>query len=227
MNTKRFDKNSIAIILTVSFALGLIGPIAAQAATTPSLGAASTFGVLSGTFTPTIASTGITGDLGYTTLSTGLFFTVSGSTYTDVSGVPAGAVYQQAGTDQNAALNNVVDGLNTQPCTDISSLTPAALNGVVIGSGSPGVFPPGCYFSTGAMGIVASTSIHLAGVGTYIFRSSGGGLTTGANSQVVLDPGASACDVFWAPVGATTLGRRHGDLDRESLGIRWNGYRQP
>jgi len=89
---------------------------------------------------------------------------------------------------------------------DISSLTPASLNGVIIAGGAPGVFPPGCYFSSGAIGIDASTNIHLAGAGTYIFKSTGGALTTGANSQVVLDPGASACDVFWAPVGATTLG---------------------
>jgi uncharacterized repeat protein (TIGR01451 family) len=204
MKNFKFNKNSIISAVVISFVFSLAVPVATLAVTTPSLGTASTFGVLSGTFTPTIASTAITGDLGYTTLGSALYFTVSGSTY--IGGGVGDAVYQQAGIDQNNALNNVTDGLNIQPCTDISSLTPASLNGVIIAGGAPGVFPPGCYFSSGAMGIDVSTNIHLAGVGTYIFKSTGGGLTTGANSQVILDPGASACDVFWAPVGGTTLG---------------------
>jgi uncharacterized repeat protein (TIGR01451 family) len=193
-------------IIAAIVIFGLVGSMTAFAATSPSLGTASTFGILSSTFTPSIASTAITGDLGYTTLSTGLYFTVSGNTHTSISDSPAGSVYQQAGTDQLAALNTGPNNLNNQPCTDISSLTPASLNGVIILGGSPGVFPPGCYFSSGAMGIDASTNIHLAGTGTYIFKSTGAGLTTGANSQVILDPGASACDVFWAPVGGTSLG---------------------
>jgi hypothetical protein len=200
----KFNKNSIIAAGVISFAFGFFIPVATFAATTPSLGTASTFGVLSGTFTPTIASTTITGNLGYTTLATGLYFTVSGSTY--IGGGVGDAAYRQAGIDQNNALNNVTDGLNIQPCTDISSLTPASLNGVIIGGGAPGVFPSGCYFSSGALGIDANTAIHLAGAGTYIFKSTGGALTTGAGSQVILNPGASACDVFWVPVGATTLG---------------------
>jgi hypothetical protein len=47
--------------------------------------------------------------------------------------------------------------------------------------------------------------VTLNGAGVYIFRSSGGALTTGANSQINLN-GACANNVFWAPVGATTLG---------------------
>ncbi len=172
---KMLDRLLVATKLVASFAFlifGLTGPIAALAASSPSLGAAATFGVLSGTFTPTIANTAITGDLGYTTLSTPLFFTVSGNTYTDVSGVPAGAVYQQAKTDMLAALNTGTNNLNNQVCTDIGPAT--ALNGVDIDGAGPiaaGHFVPGCYFSSGALGIVATTKIYLDGAGTYIFKS--------------------------------------------------------
>ena len=53
--------------------------------------------------------------------------------------------------------------------------------------------------------ITASTNVTLKGAGVYIFRP-GGALTTGANSDVLLTNGACAADVFWVPVGATTLG---------------------
>jgi hypothetical protein len=55
------------------------------------------------------------------------------------------------------------------------------------------------------MNITATTTVTLNGPGVYIFRP-GGALTTGANSQVILAAGACASDVYWAPVGATTLG---------------------
>lgn len=68
-----------------------------------------------------------------------------------------------------------------------------------------GTFTPGCYSSTGAMDIVASTTVTLNGAGTYIFRPVGA-LTTGANSIVSLTGGATAFDVFWTPSAAVTLG---------------------
>ena len=55
------------------------------------------------------------------------------------------------------------------------------------------------------MNVTLSTTVILNGAGVYIFRP-GGALNTGANSRVVLAGGACASDVFWAPVGATTLG---------------------
>jgi len=55
------------------------------------------------------------------------------------------------------------------------------------------------------MNVTLSTTVTLNGAGVYIFRP-GGALNTGANSRVILAGGACASDVFWAPVGATTLG---------------------
>ena len=69
----------------------------------------------------------------------------------------------------------------------------------------PEVFTPGCYSSGGAMNITVGQTVTLNGAGVYIFRP-GGALTTKANTQVVLAGGACESDVYWAPVGATTLG---------------------
>ena len=59
------------------------------------------------------------------------------------------------------------------------------------------------YCTLGAASI-GTAGITLSGNGTYIFRINGA-LTTVANSHVTLI-GSSACDVFWTPTQATTLG---------------------
>jgi hypothetical protein len=114
------------------------------------------------------------------------------------------AVFSGNGGAQSFALAI----LNGQPCTPLPIGVP--LDAVVIGSNPPGTFSPGCYFRAGALDITASTTVTLSGAGVYIFRSTGGALTTGADSQVLLTNGACASNVFWAPVGATTLGANSG-----------------
>jgi hypothetical protein len=163
---------------------------AAQAATAPDLGSTKPYAIVSATFTNTTAGTTIDGDLCYTTAPAVVPF-VSGATV-----VPCPAI---TGTDQNAARANLV----SQDCTSIGAAV--ALNDISIGGGTPGEFPPGCYSSTGAMSITASTTVTLTGTGVYIFRP-GGAITTGANSNVVVAGGACENDVFWAPDGATTIG---------------------
>jgi hypothetical protein len=68
-----------------------------------------------------------------------------------------------------------------------------------------GVYTPGCYSSSGTMDITLNTTVTLNGAGTYIFRS-GGALTTGTNSAIVLTGGASAGDVFWVSNGHVVIG---------------------
>lgn len=165
----------------------------ASAQTAPNLGSNTPSGIVSSSYTN--ANTGtqtlINGDVCYTTPPTTPPVTINGATVTPCP--------PQKGIDQTAA----VAFLNAQPCTFLPGSTP--LEAVVIGANPPGTFPPGCYFSAGAMNITASRTVTLNGAGVYIFRA-GGALTTGANSSVVLSGGACANDVFFAPVGATTLG---------------------
>ena len=175
-------------------ALSLVLGNAAEAATAPSLGTTSTFGVVSSTFTNsnTAPQTVINGDVCYTTAPTTPPLTISGTTTTPCAPV--------TGVDQGLALADVLG----QACTSLGAGA-IALDSVVIGSNAPGVIPPGCYSSGGAMNVTLSTTVTLDGAGVYIFRP-GGALNSGDNSSVVLANGACAGNVFWAPVGATTLG---------------------
>ncbi len=190
MTTQKYP-GQLARAVSATFLLAS-APALAQIA--PNLGSTGPFGVVSSTFTNsnTAPQTIINGSVCFTTGPTTPPLTITGATVTPCP--------PQTGVDQTAALAV----LNGQPCTFLGAGA-IALNAVIIGANPPGVIPPGCYFNGGAMNITATTTVTLNGPGIYIFRP-GGALTTGANSQVILAAGACASDVYWAPVGATTLG---------------------
>lgn len=162
----------------------------ALAATTPSLGTATTFGILVDTYNRNgnPAAT-IAGDFGYTTLSGGIGTpVVSGTTHV------ADGVYNQATADRNTALAN----LNNQPCT---FTFPAGMVNLATDTthGPVGIYTPGVYCTAPFSNVTIGTpGITLSGAGTYIFRISVM-LSTAPNSVVKLANGASACDVFWTP----------------------------
>ncbi len=194
---KKLNKNSIVAVLIASFVVfGLTGPIAAPAyaATTPSLGAAITYGVLGSTYTNPTGPTTINGDVGFTT---GPAVAPLGTHANYGSGSP----YSTAGTDQGTAWSN----LNAQFLAGCTSLGAGAVNLNNVAGHVTGVYTPGCYSSGGAMNITTGQTVTLSGVGTYIFRPNGA-LTTEANTFVTLAGDASVCDVFWIPTAATTLG---------------------
>lgn len=180
----KFNKTLVVALLVASFLLIPGGSNTVSAATSPSLGALSTYGIVSDTFTNSNAGTETTinGNVCYTTGPTTAPIAINGTTSTPCDSA--------LGTAQSTALAD----LNNQSCTSLGA-------NVVLS----GTYTPGCYSSTGTMDIALSTTVTLSGAGTYIFRS-GGALTTGANSKIVLTNGAKATDVFWTPVGGTTLG---------------------
>lgn len=184
-----FCKAGEALAIFLFFAFGS----AAHATYTPSLGTASTFGVLAHTYsnTTTTRPTMIFTDLGYTTFL-GVPVFVGGSTYI------GDATYNQAGTDQHHALS----ALNAQACT----FTFAGAVDLTTDSshGSVGVYTPGVYCSPGDMTIGDGGTISLSGAGTYIFRPAGG-FTMTNYSHVFPADGASACDVFWTPQSGSTV----------------------
>lgn len=184
----------LAILANTGFAALLSVWSPAWAATAPSLGAAGPYGVVSSTFTNSNTSpqTIIDGDVCYSTAPTTPPLTITGATV-----VPCPP---SVGAGQGLATANLLG----QVCTSLGGGA-VALDSVIIGSNPPGTIPPGCYSSGGAMNVTLSTTVTLNGAGVYIFRP-GGALNTGANSLVVLAGGACASDVFWVPVGATTLG---------------------
>ncbi len=168
-------------------------PTLAHAATSPVLGAADSFTVLSGTYSNTSPGSTINGDLGYTTPPV-FPPTVNGSTHV------ADATYNQAGIDQGTALS----ALNSQPCT--FTFAPGAVDlASDTTHGAAGSYAPGVYCISGAASIGGGATLTLTGAGTYIFRMTGA-LTSTANSIVTVAGGGSACNVFWTPGAATTLG---------------------
>ncbi len=187
------------------FVFLLLFTVPAMAATAPALGPASTYAIASSTFSNsnTAPQSIINGTAGqpavcYTTLSTGLPMVITGTIV-----VPCPAAV-------GVVLTQALANLNTQAadpgCTFLDA-TP--LEAVVIGSNPAGTFPPGCYTSAGAMNVTANGIVTLKGAGVYVF-SPGGALNTGADSSIVLAGGACASDVYWAPVGATTIGANSG-----------------
>lgn len=185
-----FAKGTIFISFVVSLFVGT--PIV-HAATSPGLGAADTFVILSDSYVNTAGGTTLTGDLGYTS-GPAVAPTVNGNTHV------ADTTYNQAGIDQGVALS----ALAPQPCT--FNFAPGAIDLASDTTHGPvGVYTPGVYCVTGAASVGGGGTITLNGAGTYIFRIDGQ-LTTSANSVVALGSGATACDVWWTPTQATTLG---------------------
>ena len=208
---------SVFILILTAFITLTVSPVA-FAATSPTLGQAAPYSVLSSTFTNTAPGTTLNGDLGYTN-GPAVPVTVNGQTHV------ADSTYNQAGIDQATALTD----LNSQPCT-----TNFPVGAIDLGSdvthGPVGIYTPGVYCVTGAVSIGGGSTITLNGAGTYIFRSTGA-LTTSANSIVTLSGGASACNVWWTPGASTTLGANSNfigtiiDASGVSIGstITWSG----
>ena len=189
-----------------------------SAATSVNLGQADPFSILSGTYVNTAPGTVLNGDLGY---ATGPAVTPTVNGHTRI----ADATYNQAGIDQGAALT----ALNSQPCS--FSFAPGPINlATDTTHGAAGLYAPGVYCIDGAASIGSGGTITLTGAGTYIFRMVGA-LTTTANSVVALAGGASACNIWWTPTAATTLGANSTfmgtDIDASGITIgstvTWSG----
>lgn len=192
---KRIIKYTLltAAVIGLGFVVfGFIKSLGVFAATTPSLGAAATYGILANTYTNSAAGTTINGDVGFTVGPTVEPDPVGGHT-----NYGSGAPYTTAGTDQSSAAS----ALNAQGCT---TTFPGAVDLFLDTThGTAGVYTPGVYCATGAITITGSLTFN--GAGTYTFRSVGA-LDTTAGITINLTGGASACDVFWTPSGDTTLG---------------------
>ncbi|MDB5178580.1 MAG: hypothetical protein JWN01_523 [Patescibacteria group bacterium] len=186
MNIEKVKKHPKTTALVMAVALvvaALVNPFATQAATTPSLGAASTYGILANTYTNSAAGTTVNGDVGFLVAPTVEPAPVGGHTNYGTSGP-----YVTAGANQATALAS----LNAEACT-------VNYPGAVVLSGT---LAPGVYCGAGAMAV--NTTLTLSGSGTYIFRSVGA-FDMVAGASIILAGGASACDVFWTP-HATTFG---------------------
>jgi len=150
------------------------------------------FAILANTYTNTGEGTVLNGDLGYTVPPANPP-TVNGTTFTATT-----HTYISAETIQANLIAFANDPTQSGPCTTTRTAA------TVLDS-LPQPLTPGVYCIAGAVSIDVLTT--LSGDGVYIFRL-GGALTTVASSTLKLAGNARADNIFWAPVGATTLGAR-------------------
>jgi len=100
-----------------------------------------------------------------------------------------------------ATIYTTLKGLSGTAITTPSALESNNLSGL-----GTGVFGPGVYTTASAIGMTASNSITLSGIGDYVFVSTGGAITFGATDTMVLTNGASADRIFWVANNAITTG---------------------
>jgi uncharacterized protein YjdB len=183
--TAALDGASGTANLTVLPVVPVVPVVPAPPVASVNLRSAATFGVLAGT--------ALTNNSGGTTLITG---DVGSPSQTTAPVVAPGFTNYQSGAILQTALNDlqlaIVDA-NSRLCT----LTFAG--DVDFGSL---VLTPGVYCYAGKINITGKLTLN--GPGVYIFRTAQT-LDTAANSEVELINGATANDVTWVPVGATTV----------------------
>jgi Ice-binding-like len=174
------------------FAMGVRGtvgllalvPLSAFAAT-PSLGAAATLVVLGGAGVTCTASS-ITGNVGSK-------LTVLPTPTCHIAGaIVQGAAANLAFSNFDTAYNNF-KGLTCPAANNLT--TKSELGGQTLASG---VY---CFDSTAAL---TTGILTLTGSGPWIFQI-GSGITTAGPGQVVM-AGGSACNVYWVPTSAATIG---------------------
>lgn len=162
-----------------------VPPVLPIPADTVDLGAATNFAVLAGT--------ALTNNSNVTTIIGG---DVGSPSQTVPPTLKAGFNNYVAGpelTNGLAALTVAITDANSRTCT-VSSASGVDLGGLIL--------PPGVYCYDGAISITGT--LILNGPGVYIFRTK---MTLNATAgAIVATVNADPSQVFWVPVGATTLG---------------------
>src|SRR3989454_3245339 len=154
------------------------------------LAGVNNFAILVNTYTNAGPGTILNGDLGYTVPPANPP-TVTGTTFTSTS-----PTYISAEAIQAKLIASANDPAQSGACT-------TTLTAATVLDSLPQPLTPGVYCIAGAVSV--NTVTTLSGDGGYIFRM-GGALNTVAGSIVKLAGNAKADNVFWVPIGATTLG---------------------
>ena len=177
--------------LASAMLLGTLGAAPASAATaTVNLGVASTYAVLAASTITNTGSSVVSGDIG---LSPG----------TSITGFPPG-VQSSGTTNVNNALALSAQSALSAAYLDAQSRTPATTTVSDLGGST---LVPGIYQAPSSLGITGTLTLNGGGDtnAVFIFQVPSA-LTTAAGSSVVLENGASACNVFWQVTSSATLG---------------------
>jgi hypothetical protein len=178
-----------ALCLVIASILGE-STIASAAQPTVQLGTAASFAVLAGS---TITNTGpsvIEGSLG---LSPG----------TAVTGFPPGRVEDGSTYAANAIAQQAKADLTTG-YLDAAGRTPFVDTGADLGGMT---LAPGVYRASSSLGLTGTVTLNGHGDASAIFIfQAGSTLITASSSDVLLENGAQACNVFWQVGSSATLG---------------------
>lgn len=168
------------------------GGLAVLAATTVSLGTATSFAILAGTGVTNTGTSTVSGDLGtYPTAS--------------VTGFPPGVVeapYTTFAADSVAlgAKNDLTTAYKQAAGEGSPTAETADLTGLKLG---PGVYQTS---SDGALTLSGTLTLDAGGDASAVFIfQTGSSLTTGPSSVVSLIDGGSPCNVFWQVGSSATL----------------------
>ncbi len=176
--------------LVSAMLLGLGAAPANAATVTVNLGAASTYAVLAGSTITNTGSSVVSGDIG---LAPG----------TSITGFPPG-VQSTGTTNVNNALALAAQGALTTAYLDTQSRTPATTTLSDLGGST---LVPGVYQAPSSLGITGTLTLNGGGDSNAVFIFQvPSALTTAPGSSVVLENGASACNVFWQITSSATLG---------------------
>ncbi|MFA5829913.1 MAG: ice-binding family protein [Candidatus Gracilibacteria bacterium] len=181
---KKFFRNPILNVLAASLVLGLIGPITAFAATSPTLSGATSYSVLGSSTVTNTGSSVISGAVGVSTGTAITGFppaTAGGGTHSnDLSA-------QAAQTDNVAAFSTLNQSCD-QSYADGQDLTLLSPLG------------PGVYCSAGSFALTGN--LNLTGSGVWIFKSASTLITSTGSSVTGGDP----CNIWWRVGSSATLG---------------------
>jgi hypothetical protein len=178
-----------ALCLTIALILGG-STIASAAQPTVQLGTAGAFAVLAGS---TVTNTGPSVIAGSVGLSPG----------TAVTGFPPGLVKDGSTYAANAIALQAKADLTTG-YLDAAGRTPFADTGADLGGMT---LAPGIYRAASALGLTGTVTLNGHGdAGAVFIFQAGSTLITASSSNVRLENGAQACNVFWQVGSSATLG---------------------
>jgi hypothetical protein len=171
----------------LALALGLFGPIAVQAATSPNLGAAASYSVVAGSIVTNAGNTTVAGDLGVSP---------SIGVPPHVTGFPPGVV--APGTIHDAEVGAAAaQAVDTAAFTTLNQSCDATYAGVkdltTLSPLGPGVYCADAFILTG--------NLNLTGSGVWIFKSASSLITWPASSVTGGDP----CNIWWRVVSSATI----------------------
>lgn len=207
---KIFQKVSVGI-LTVSFGLGMTGPMTVLAAGPASVNllSSSNFTILSKTGISTTGATSVVGNIGVSpaaaTYITGFSLSLSAGGAFAISSLVTGNVYAPGYADPTpSTLTTAVSDMETAFTDAMGRTNPTATE---LGAGNIGglTIAPGLYkWNTG---VTIPTDVTLSGSANdvWIFQVAQN-LDISSGAKVLLSGGAQAGNVFWVVAGQATLG---------------------